>query len=436
MDLALSRRGLGKERRLETLAIDHRGVRGHPAVMLDDRGVLHLAPGKDATVRKRHPWVFAGSIARVEGRMEAGDTVVVVSSDGERLGRAAFSPTSQIRARMWTYDTTTAVNAKLMQQRLATACAFRDDRVFSATAGDDTDGARLVFAENDGLPGMVIDQYGDVIVMQPQSAGAERIRPMIIEALKATRKPSAILVRADAEVRAREGLVQEVVLAHGTLPSELVTREHGMRLLVDPERGHKTGFYLDQRDSRARIRQLTRQGDRVLNCFSYTGGFSIAALMAGAGHVTSVDSSQPALDVLQRNVVLNGLDANNHRAMKDDCNDAMKKLHAAGERFDIVILDPPKFAPSAAHRDKALRAYGDLITRGLMVLKPGGLIAAFSCSGAVSRDDFAGAMRAAALRVGREVAMVGELGHAMCHPVSSSFPEGAYLKGLLGRVVD
>jgi 23S rRNA (cytosine1962-C5)-methyltransferase len=399
--------------------------------MLDDRGVVHLAPGREGSVHRRHPWLFAGSIAKVEGRIEAGDTVVVVGANGERLGRGAYSPSSQIRVRMWTFDPGTAVNSTLIRHRLTQAIAWRERWVLQQQPGNETDGARLCFAENDGLPGMIIDRYGDVVVLQPQSAGAERITPMVVEALAKQWQPQAIVVRADAEVRTLEGLPQEVRVAHGTLPAEVMTREHGMRFHVDVEHGHKTGFYLDQRDSRWWVRTHVQAGARVLNCFSFTGGFSVAALMAGASQVTSVDSSQPALDLLQRNLVLNGLDETKHTSVRADCVDELRRLAELGAQFDLVILDPPKFAPSAAHRERALRAYTGLMQKGLRVLAPGGMMATFSCSGAVSRQDFAEAAQHAAVMAKRSCAVVHELGHAACHPVSLDFPEGAYLKGLL-----
>lgn len=399
-------------------------------VDLTDAGTVTLKRGKDGPVRRRHPWIFSGAIANVEGDPESGAVVVVKSHDGEVLGRGAFSPTSQLRVRLWTFDDT-AVTADLVGARLADACALRDRFVFSDVKGDETDGARLVFGEGDGLPGLIIDAYGDTMVMQCQSAGAERIKPIVVEWLKAHRKAARIVDRGDADVRQKEGLKSHKSVLHGAMPTEpIVTREHGLRFLVDVEGGHKTGFYLDQRDSRHLVRQVSK-GARVLNCFSYTGGFSVAALAGGASHVTSVDTSMSALELGEKNAFANGFEEPKHDWLKGDCFDVLKGMAKDGERFDVVILDPPKFAPSAAHVERAARGYRELMVRGFSLVKPGGLVFSFSCSGAIDRAFFQELASKAATSAHRSVRIISELGHSRCHPVSLGFPEGEYLKGLM-----
>ncbi len=402
------------------------------AVDLADRAVVHLKPKKDRPARRRHPWIFSGAIARVDGTPDSGDVVVVVDSDGEVVGRGAYSPSSQIRVRLWTFDTT-AVSEAFFIDALNKAVRLREQLVLTSkdsNSDDVTDGARLVFGEGDGLPGLIVDAYADTIVMQCQSAGAERIKPIVVRFF-VERGAARVVERGDADVRQKEGLPSIRGLLAGTpVDGPVVTKEHGMRFFVDVEGGHKTGFYLDQRDSRAVVRGVSR-GKRVLNCFCYTGGFSIAALCGGATHVTSVDTSLAALELGERNAVENGFADTQHEWLKGDCFDVLRGLHADNERFDIVILDPPKFAPSAAHLDKAARGYRDLMIRGLRLLTPGGLLFTFSCSGAVERSFFRELAGQAALEVHRPAQVLAELGHSRCHPVALSFPEGEYLKGLM-----
>jgi 23S rRNA (cytosine1962-C5)-methyltransferase len=398
--------------------------------MLDDRGAVHVLRGRDRQIRQGHPWIFGGSIASVDGRVEAGDTVKVFADDGTLLGRGAFSPTSQIRVRMWTTDATLSVNQAFIDERLRVACALRERFVLS----DSTDGARLVFGENDGLPGLIVDKYSDVIAIQPQSAGAERILPWVIDFVVKRYTPRAVVVRGDAEVRQLEGLAAEKRVVKGTLDAgPVLTRENDMLFHVDVIDGHKTGFYLDQRDSRALLRRCA-SGARVLNCFSYTGGFSVAAWLGGASQVVSVDASAPALELLKENVARNGHTAQDSDVMRGDCFDTLKALAEQKQQFDVVVLDPPKFAPSAHHLEKALRAYEDLAVKGLRVLAPGGLLFSYSCSGAVSAEAFDGAIAGACQKMRRTGRILHRPAHALCHPTSTTFPEGAYLKGVVVHV--
>jgi 23S rRNA (cytosine1962-C5)-methyltransferase len=412
-------------------------------VDVTDRGQLILKKRKDGPARHRHPWIFSGAIDDVRGSPGAGDVVVVTDADGVVLGRGHYSPPSQIRARLLTFGDV-AVTHDLVRERLRSAWALRDELVFSARPGDETDSARLVFGEGDLLPGLIIDVYGDTAVLQAQSAGAERVLPIVLDALRASGRITRAVLRSDADVRKKEGLPLTKGLAFGDAPAApIVAREHGARFLVDVVGGHKTGFYLDQRDSRQTVRAAARvarsraeapKGRRVLNCFCYTGGFSVMALLGGAAHVTSVDTSLPALELGEQNASLNGFGDDRHEWLKGDCFDVLAGLHDDGERYDLVVLDPPKFAPSGAHLEKAARGYRDLMTRGLRVTRPGGLVFTFSCSGAVTREHFRLLLAQAALNAGREVQLLGELGHSRCHPMLTSFPEGEYLKGLWARV--
>jgi 23S rRNA (cytosine1962-C5)-methyltransferase len=401
-----------------------------------ERGTVRLRAGKDVAVRRRHPWIFSGAVASVDGDPQSGDVVVVLDARGTLLGRASYSPQSQIRARMLAFGSD-IVDDAFVAARIDAAVALRERFVLSQAPADETTSARLLFAEGDGLPGFVADLYDDTLVIQCQSAGAERLRDVVVDALMARVRPARIHERSDADIRGLEGLPSRKGLLRGTpLPDDhrVTMREHGLRFRVDVDGGHKTGFYLDQRDNRHLLRGVVKD-KRVLNCFCYTGGFSIAALAGGATHVTSVDTSQGALQLGQQNALDNGFVDERHDWLRGDCFDVLRGLHDDGERFDVVVLDPPKFAPSAKHLEKAARGYKDLMIRGLRLLSPGGLLFTFSCSGAVDRAFFRHLAAQASLEAGRPARVLAELGHARCHPVPLSFPEGEYLKGLM-LVVD
>lgn len=392
-----------------------------------------LKPKKDRAVRRRHPWIFSGAIARVDGSPDPGTTVLVRAEDGSVLGRGAFSPSSQIRVRMWTYEEETRVDDAFVRARLDEAVALRRRFVLGGASGTGgvTDCARLVFAEGDGLPGLVADLYADTLVVQCQSAGAERIRDVAVEHLRRLVGAERVVERSDAEVRNLEGLPTRAGVVFGSpLAGPVRVQERGVRFLVDVEKGHKTGFYLDQRDSRARVRAMAN-GLKVLNCFSYTGGFAVSALAGGAASAISVDTSLPALEMAERNCRENDIPDEKHTGLKGDVFDVLRGLRDDGERFDLIVLDPPKFAPSAAHVDKAARGYKDLALRALPLLTPGGLLFTFSCSGAIDRDLFRQITASAALESRRNVRILGHLGHPPDHPVPTAFPEGEYLKGLV-----
>ena len=386
-----------------------------------------LVRGKEAPQFRRHPWIFATAVEALVGRARPGDTVAVETHDGRALGRAAWSPASQIRARMWTFDAGEGIDDAFFRRRIEAAVARR--AAHTALAGQD--GVRLVHGEADGLPGLIVDRYGEVLVVALNSAGTERWRGAIVGALLRATGASHVYERSDSDVRRLEGLEPRVGPLHGTPPDSLVISEHGVRLLVDLVGGHKTGFYLDQRENRRLTRDLAA-GRRVLNCFCYTGGFSLQALAGGAREVASVDSSAPALVAAQTSLALNeGLDAGRARWLDADVFGLLRDLKSSGEQFDLVILDPPKFAPSSAHAERAGRAYRDINRLGLQLLAPGGLLMTYSCSGGVSAERFRGFVASAAADASVDAVVLQHLQAGADHPVALAAPEGEYLKGLL-----
>ncbi len=391
---------------------------------------VRLLEGKERSLRRRHPWVFQGSIDR--GRADAGETVRVEAADGSFLCWGAFSPASMIRVRAWTFDEAERIDHAFFKRRVARALALR------ARLPIDSDGVRLIHGEADGLPGLIVDRYADVLSAQFLSAGMERWREAIAEILRAATDCTKLYERSDSGVRALEGLEPRAGWLRGgeaggsITPTALTIREHAWRLGLDVAEGHKTGFYLDQRDNRARFAQWVRHFglQRVLNCYCYTGGFSVAALAGGAQHVVGVDSSAPALARACANVALNGFDAARHEAVDADVNQFLRARLQAGESFDAIVLDPPKFAPTAAHAERAARAYKDINRLALKLLAPGGLLLTFSCSGGVGAELFHKIVAGAAADAGVDGAILQRLEGAPDHPTTLVFPEGEYLKGL------
>lgn len=396
---------------------------------------LTLHPGKEKSVLRRHPWLFSGAVAQLDGRARPGDTVDVVSHDGKPLARAAWSPASQIRARVWSFDPDETIDHAFFKRRVAAAVARRT--ALPELAGQP--GLRLIHAESDGLPGVIADRYGDTVVVQLTTAGADKWRAAIADSLHKATGCTRIYERSDVEVRSLEGL--EAVtgwLLGAASGDDLVIEEYGVKMAVDFVAGHKTGFYLDQRDNRRRVAELATDR-RVLNCFCYTAGFSLQALAGGAREVVSMDSSGPALAIAQRNLALNPqLDAARATWLEADVFAELRNLRGSGERYDLIVLDPPKFAHTAAHAERAARAYKDINLSALRLLAPGGLLMTYSCSGGVSAELFQKIVAGAALDAGASTKMsariVQRLQGAADHPVDLAFPEGDYLKGLLLQV--
>jgi len=385
---------------------------------------IRLREGKERSLLRRHPWVFEGSIAR--GSADAGELVRVEAHDGRFLAWGAYSPSSSIRVRAWSFDEAQRIDAAFFTQRLQQAIALR------ARLGIASDGQRLVHGEADGLPGLIVDRYGDVLSAQFGAAGIERWRDVIADALLSITGLTRLYERSDASVRALEGLPERTGWLRGDGPTALAITEHGWQLGLDVALGHKTGYYLDQRENRHRFAQLVRQlGCRtVLNCYSYTGGFSVAALAGGAQHVTTVDSSAPALDQARDNLRRNGFDDTAHAFVDADVNAYLRQCLAEGRSFDAIVLDPPKFAPTAAHAERAARAYKDINRLGLKLLAPGGLLLTFSCSGGIPGDLFHKIVAGAGIDAGVNAAILQRLEGAPDHPTTLEFPEGEYLKGL------
>ncbi|GIZ50792.1 class I SAM-dependent rRNA methyltransferase [Noviherbaspirillum aridicola] len=393
---------------------------------------ITLKPGKEKSLLRRHPWIFPTAIERVEGKPEErskpGATAVLRSATGQFLARAAYSPHSQIRARVWSFDENEAVDHAMIKRRVRRALAYR------AAMVRDTDAIRLIFGEADGFPGLVADWYGGRegwLVCQFQSAGVEAWKVPIVQALIAETGCPNVYERSDASVREREGmpLVTGVLAGDEPGPETLVT-ENGIRYAVDIRHGHKTGFYIDQRDNRRLVMEHAAQRE-VLNCFCYTGGFSLAALKGGARSVMSIDSSGEALATGARNVALNGFDATRAEWRDADVFKVLRTLREEGRQFDLIVLDPPKFASSPAHADRAARAYKDINLLGLQLLRPGGMLFTYSCSGAIPADLFQKIVAGAASDARVDARVLRRLSAGADHPMSAAFPEGEYLKGLM-----
>jgi len=389
---------------------------------------LTLKPGREKSLLRRHPWIFSGGVSRVDGQPQGGDTVAVHSAQGEFLAWAAYNPDSQISARIWSWDQNETIDAAFFERRIHAAIAARTH------PGIPAESCRLVYGEADGLPGLIADRYGDTLVVQLASVGAERWRDAIADALIKVTGAARVYERSDLDVRELEGLPPRVGVLRGDEPPETIEiREHSVRFLVDVRHGHKTGFYLDQRTNRHIVGKLAR-GKEMLNCFCYTGGFSLHALAEGVAHVTSIDSSGEALAWGQCQATLNGYEAARATWLEADVFKVLRSLRDQGKSYDVIVLDPPKFAPTAAHAEKAARGYKDINLLAFKLLRPGGLLATFSCSGGVSDDLFQKIVAGAALDAGVEAQILRRFTQAPDHPVLLSFPESAYLKGLLCRV--
>ncbi|MEW6428433.1 MAG: class I SAM-dependent methyltransferase [Thermodesulfobacteriota bacterium] len=396
---------------------------------MSNPATLIIARGREKSLLRMHPWIFSGAVGRLDGEAPAGATVVVRAFDGRFLGRGAWSPASQIRARLWSFVEDEEIDAPFFRRRLTAAVALRRDLGLMGEG----EACRLVNGESDYLPGVIIDRYGAVVVCQFLAAGAEAARETIVDALEELLRPATIWERSDAEVRKKEGLRPRTGLVRGRdLPELVEIREHGHRFLVDVRQGHKTGWYLDQRDNRRVVAAMTN-GKSLLNCFSYTGGFAVGALAGGAEKVVNVDASEAALALAERNAALNGLAGPrllNHRA---DVFQLLREFRDQGRKFDRIVLDPPKFAEAKQQLAGAARGYKDINRLAFELLAPGGILFTFSCSGLMEPALFQKIVADAALDGRRAARIIGQLGQAADHPVALPFPEGAYLKGLICR---
>jgi 23S rRNA (cytosine1962-C5)-methyltransferase len=386
---------------------------------------IQLRDGKERSLQRRHPWVFEGSIAR--GKADSGELVKVVAHDGSFLAWGAYSPSSMIRVRAWSFDEAERIDAAFFERRIQRAVAMR------ARLPIASDGVRLIHGEADGLPGLVVDRYGDLLSAQFLSAGSERWKLVIAAALLKATGLSRLYERSDVSVRELEGLPQTKGWLRGEGDTTVTIREHDWQLTLDVAEGHKTGFYLDQRDNRQRLAQLVSHFGlkRVLNCYSYTGGFTVAALHGGAEHVMSVDSSGPALKHAASHVALNGFDPQRAEFLDGDVNQCLRDSLQAGLHYDAIVLDPPKFAPTPASAERAARAYKDINRLALKLLSPGGLLLTFSCSGGINADLFHKIVAGAGMDAGVDGAILARLEGACDHPTTINFPEGEYLKGLV-----
>lgn len=388
---------------------------------------LILKPGRDKSLLRRHPWIFSGAIQYLDGDPKSGETVNLLSSDGDFLARAAYSPHSQIRARVWSFSITEDIDsdffANKIRQSVSTRLILELEKV--------TDAYRLINAESDGLPGLFVDRYGDILVLQSLTAGSDFWKDIIADILFEETGVSSIFERSDAEVRGLENLKPVVGRLRGIDPNiPQVITEYELKYNINFESGHKTGFYLDQRDNRFRLRQLA-EGRDVLDCFCYTGGFSINALIGGARSIIAVDSSAEALDQGRENLALNVKPAQNMEWCRGDVFTVLRDFRDQGRSFDLIVLDPPKFAPTAAQAQKASRGYKDINLLALKLLRSEGILVTFSCSGGVDPPLFQKIVASAALDASTDLQIMEYLSQAMDHPIAINFPEAGYLKGLV-----
>lgn len=391
---------------------------------------IQLKPGRERSVLNRHPWIFSGAIAKTTGDPLCGENVLVSASSGELLGIAAYSPDSNIRARMWTWDSKQVINESFFEGLIKNALSLRTSLIKET----ETDAIRLIYAESDGIPGLVVDRYADTLILQSLSCGIEYWKDLIVEKIVKATNISNVYERSDVTVRRIEGLPLQKGVLKGKEPSgNLTITENELKYEIDPINGQKTGFFIDQRQNRLLLRKYARNR-KVLDCFCYSGGFSINALAGGADSVLAIDSSNDALQSGQRNVLLNNLDDDRIEWRAADVFERMRKLRDKNEKFDLIMLDPPKFAPTHKQVQKASRAYKDINLLAFKLLNPGGILFTFSCSGGVSEDLFQKIIFGAALDAGVDAKIVEKMHQGPDHPTALNFPEGNYLKGLVCMV--
>ena len=392
---------------------------------------LRLKPKREKSVKRKHPWIFSGAIQEVNGNPGIGETVKVISTEGEDLGYGAYSPHSSIRVRMWNFDPQQEIDDVCIENKMRIAFSLRNSQKYINSGNNSF---RLINAESDGLPGLIVDKYADLLVIQLLSAGPERWKDTIIRNLISLTRQEKIFERSDVEVRKLEGLPLRKGMLSGEKPEGLIEIiENKKRFLVDVVNGQKTGFYLDQRDNRRAIKQYTANR-QVLNCFSYSGAFTVYALEGGAQHVTSIESSQEAISLAKKNIVVNDLPEERTSWINGDVFNELRLLRDKGLSFDMVILDPPKFAPTSAQVRSASRGYKDINLLAFKLLNPGGILATFSCSGGIDRLLFQKIIAGAALDAKVDAKILEHLSQSADHPVALNFPEGAYLKGLICQV--
>jgi len=393
---------------------------------------LRLKAGREKSVTRRHPWVFASAVAGLDGTPEDGETVAVFSSSGEFLAWGAISLHSQIRLRLWSWDPSVEIDEGFFRSRIQQALAFRS----SLPPSGMSNASRLVYAESDGLPGLIVDRYGDFLVVQFLSSGAERWCEVLVSLLVECSGISNLYERSDVDVRRLEGLAERTGVLRGSAPPErILIHENELQFWVDPVQGHKTGFYLDQRRNRELISRLA-EGRNVLDCFCYTGGFTVAALKGGAHSLVAVDSSASALSLAAQNLELNHIPPESCRFIERDVFQALREFRDRGDKFELLVLDPPKFAPTVSQVQRAARGYKDINLLAFKLLNPGGVLVTFSCSGGVDLALFQSIVAGAALDAGVQAHITEILSQSADHPVALNFPEAAYLKGLVVRVAD
>jgi 23S rRNA (cytosine1962-C5)-methyltransferase len=391
---------------------------------------IKLKKGRDKSFNRKHPWIFSGAIDSVKDINVNGETVHITSGDGKLLGYGSYSSQSQISVRVLSFNPEDKIDRDFVLQRIESAIQFRKEIIND----ESTNAYRIINAESDSLPGLVVDKYADYLVCQFLSAGAEFWKKEIIEILSNHFKPTGIFERSDVEVREKEGLKQSTGILFGKAPGGLIEIvENGNKFLVDIVHGHKTGFYLDQRDNRKLLQNFS-SGSEILNCFSYTAGFSVYALKAGAGKVINVDSSAEALSLAEKNFALNEIDSSKYENTQDDVFKYLRKLRDTNKQFDVIVLDPPKFAESVSQIEKAARGYKDINLLALKLLKNNGVLFTFSCSGHIVPDLFNKIIADAAADAGREVHLLKYLTQSPDHTMLTSFPEGLYLKGVVCKV--
>jgi 23S rRNA (cytosine1962-C5)-methyltransferase len=386
-----------------------------------------LKKSSDKFIKRKHPWIFSGAIDRVEGNPSNGETVQIFDSNKKLIGFGSFSPLSQIRVRIWSFNPEEKIDRDFISKKILIASELRNKIIDSSS----TNTYRVINSENDGLPGLIVDRYADLLVCQFLSSGVEYYKNMIVDVLNDILNPKVIYERSDVEVRKKEGLQSAKGVLKGKEPEKLVEIiENELKFLVDIKSGHKTGFYLDQRDNRKLVSEFVKEKS-VLNCFSYTGGFSVYSMIAGAKSVTQVETSQSALEIANKNIELNGINLSSVENINNDVFNVLRKFRDERRTFDLIILDPPKFAESTSQVQKASRGYKDINLLAIKLLNPGGVLFTFSCSGHISQELFQKIVADAALDAEREVKIIKLLTQSSDHPVSANFPEGLYLKGLV-----